>query len=348
MYMVCILHTLGQGGVLGSVKRGTVQYCIYWFMEIIAFCAVDGFAIISGYTATDKPQKYSKIADMWFQAFFYSFVVTAIFAWLKFDTVTPIDSETLKRYILPLSSNAFWFFTAYFVLFFAEPWLYRGISAMPNDTATIALLLIIGPFAWLETTTGVFRTSSGYSAAWLMIAFCVGVLAKKVGFGNGRKIRTLILMLFGCSVITWLNFVFGGKLVSYTSPTVLFSGLLLVLIFERLSPNKKAVGFLSPMAFGIYLFQNNYGIWNNWLKGTCTFIAKMELLPGIGTVLLIALCIFCSGLIVEWIRSRIAILMRLSDFNNLIVKKIELILKKLVCKMQDRGKICGRKQDDTY
>lgn len=34
MYMVCMLHTLGQGGILGVCQAGTVEYKAFWFLEI--------------------------------------------------------------------------------------------------------------------------------------------------------------------------------------------------------------------------------------------------------------------------------------------------------------------------
>ena len=73
MYMVCILHVLGHGGVLNAVTPGTAKYIVYWLLEIISYCAVDAFALISGYTSKLQPhQKYDKIVNMWFQVFFYS------------------------------------------------------------------------------------------------------------------------------------------------------------------------------------------------------------------------------------------------------------------------------------
>ncbi len=42
MYMVCMLHTLGQGGILGVCQAGTVEYKAFWFLEILSYCAVDG------------------------------------------------------------------------------------------------------------------------------------------------------------------------------------------------------------------------------------------------------------------------------------------------------------------
>ena len=82
MYMVCLLHTLGQGGLLQAAAPGSAGFALLWLLEVLAYCAVDGFAMISGFTASDRPQKYVKIVDMWFQVFFYSFVVLVIFTLL--------------------------------------------------------------------------------------------------------------------------------------------------------------------------------------------------------------------------------------------------------------------------
>ena len=37
MYMVAVLHTLGQGGILGSFKQGDLSFSIAWFLETAAF-----------------------------------------------------------------------------------------------------------------------------------------------------------------------------------------------------------------------------------------------------------------------------------------------------------------------
>ena len=60
MYMVCILHTLGCGGVLAACTEGTTPHKVFWLLEILSYCAVDAFALISGYTATDKMRKFEE------------------------------------------------------------------------------------------------------------------------------------------------------------------------------------------------------------------------------------------------------------------------------------------------
>lgn len=78
MFMVCILHVIWRGGILTSFKTETVEDKVYFLWYTICLYAVNGFAIISGYMATNKKQRYSKIIEMWFQVFFYSFILTII------------------------------------------------------------------------------------------------------------------------------------------------------------------------------------------------------------------------------------------------------------------------------
>ena len=49
MFMVVLLHLCGFGGVLSNVKPFSVNYYIAWFLEIVSYCAVDVFALISGF-----------------------------------------------------------------------------------------------------------------------------------------------------------------------------------------------------------------------------------------------------------------------------------------------------------
>lgn len=43
MYMVCMLHTLQQGGILGAISAETNRGCGYSLINTFSYCAVDGF-----------------------------------------------------------------------------------------------------------------------------------------------------------------------------------------------------------------------------------------------------------------------------------------------------------------
>ncbi len=61
MIMIVMLHTLGHGGILRSVSFLSVHYQIAWLLEVIAFGAVNTYAMISGFVSVDSHFKISNI-----------------------------------------------------------------------------------------------------------------------------------------------------------------------------------------------------------------------------------------------------------------------------------------------
>lgn len=329
MFMVCILHTLLQGGIINACEFGTPEHYIYLFLEILCYCAVDGFALISGYTASDKPQNYSKIVDMWFQVFFYSFVITLL-AYI----VSPSDNLLflLIECAFPVTNCAFWYFTAYFALFFVRPALNKFIFSIDTETAKKALIIIIALFSVMSTFADPFNLNSGYSALWLFILYTVGALAKRVGLFESQKSPALIMWWIGCIAFTWLiQFIIGSRnlIISYLSPTILFSGLFMVVLFSRFRPNGKVISKLSPLAFGIYLFHLNKVIWVRIIKDAFAFVASMNIIIGVICVFGIAAVIFLSGMIVEIIRTLFARLLRIHLLSEKIVGVVQQFISRI-------------------
>ena len=66
MYMIVILHVLGNGGVLEATNG--LKNSLAWFMEIGSYCAVNCYAIISGYVCYHEQEKeyhYEKFLHFW-------------------------------------------------------------------------------------------------------------------------------------------------------------------------------------------------------------------------------------------------------------------------------------------
>ena len=51
MFLVVLLHSLGQGGLLYNLSMPDKQHSFVWFLEIFAYCAVNIFGLISGYVS---------------------------------------------------------------------------------------------------------------------------------------------------------------------------------------------------------------------------------------------------------------------------------------------------------
>ncbi len=257
MFMVCVLHSLGQGGVLSSYEHNTTGYKIFWLMEILCYCAVDSFAIISGYVASKKERKYDKLVNMWFQAFFYSFVITGIFVLIgargSWSLGEMIASAT------PVTHTRFWYFTAFFALYFVMPVFNKFFLALSKKTAQKSLIVAFILFSILETFYVPFHTEAGYSFIWLAILYCIGILAQRAELFKKKKTWTLLILWGACIAFTWLKFLWSGsgELINYVSPTILLSGIIMVVLFSRLNLKGTIISKLSPLAFGIYLFQMN-------------------------------------------------------------------------------------------
>lgn len=329
MFMVCMLHTLSQGGVLDACEAGSAKYKIYWFFEIFSYCAVDAFAIISGYMAVDKPRKYEKLVDMWFQAFFYSFVITLILTAVGVNQSW--DVKELIKCALPVSYKKFWYFTAYFVLFLAMPILNKFLFQIDEVTAKRALIVFVVLFLFFGLLDDAFITRWGISTIWVIVLYCIGALAKKAKLFEERKSITLIILWAACVLVTWVlrAFFTFGRFTNYVSPTVVLSGMIMVVLFSRIRIKGTVVSKLSPLAFGIYLFQLNQVIWGVILKKAFVFVAEKNIITGVLCVFGLASLIFASGLIVEYIRTQLARLLRISSLSRKIVEFTDKNINKL-------------------
>lgn len=329
MYMVCMLHTLGQGGILDSTLPGSIDYKVFWLLEIFSYCAVDGFVLISGYMANPKPRKYEKLVEMWFQVFFYSFIVSVILIIAGVN----ITWGAFEFFIaaLPVVSQKFWFFTSYFCLFLSTPILNRFLFAIDEKTAKKVFIIILFMFSFTGIAADPFITTRGRSSIWLIVLYCLGVLAKRIHLFETRKSITLTILWLMCIFGTWVvHTMFGlNNLTGYVSPTVLFSGLIMVILFSRIKFKGTIISKLSPLVFGIYLLQNNEIIWEIVLKDAFVFVVNNPIPIGVLLVFIIALGIFASGLIVEFLRTNLAKLLKISVLSKKIVLLCDTLLGKV-------------------
>ncbi len=288
MYMVCVLHVLGRGGVLSSSVQGTVGYRVFWLLETLSYCAVDGFAIISGYMANDKPRKISKLIEMWLQVLFYSFVLTLILTIIGLNDTW--GKRAILKSLLPVTSDYYWYFTAYFALFLSIPILNKFLFNIDVNNARKAFITIVFVFSFMESVSSAFKTNGGYSAIWLMVLYCIGVLAKKINLFEKWHSVTLIAIWALCILLSWGLHAFFGiqRLITYVSPTILLSGIIMVVLFSRMrihSSMIKVIKKTSPLAFGVYLWQLNKVFWDKYLNGAFVGIVSQPIPVGVTLVI---------------------------------------------------------------
>lgn len=111
MYMIVVLHVLGRGGVLLEAPLLSGKYMLLWTLEIAMYCSVNCYALITGYVYYGTERKWKNILNLWIQTFFYSAGLTILL--LVFNKVNGISIKEIIKLFLPLSSNQYWYFSAY-------------------------------------------------------------------------------------------------------------------------------------------------------------------------------------------------------------------------------------------
>lgn len=241
------------------------------------------------------------------------------------------STTSILKSILPVTSGYYWYFTAFFALFLSIPVLNQFLFTIDTITAKKALIIIALLFSVMEIVATPFQTNGGYSAIWLMVLYCIGVLTKRIKLFETWPHIKLIALWALCILLTWGVCVFIGikRLVNYVSPTILLSGILMVILFSRIRLKGSLIKKISPLAFGIYLLQLNSIIWNDVLQGAFSGIVGRPIYIGVILVVLYAFAVFASGLLVEYIRSILAKLLRITALSNRIAIWVDGILNRL-------------------
>ena len=178
MFMVTILHILAQGGTLNASGRFTSQYEAGWFLQTAAFCAVDIYALISGYVWVYAKYRYRNIIELWLQVLFYTLSITALFWAFVPSSVSAM--EWMKA-LFPVMFNQYWYFSSYVALFIFIPLLNIVLEKMEKRQLQFCIGIILFFFSCIQTVfySDVFGTNDGYSAIWLMILYLVGGYIRK-------------------------------------------------------------------------------------------------------------------------------------------------------------------------
>lgn len=335
MLFVVILHVMGKGGVLNAVEPGSNKYIASWLIEIGAYCAVNCFALASGYTGFRSSRRPSNLLLLWLKVLVYSVGITVCFAAIAPEVVAP---EQWKAALLPTMFQQYWYFTAYFCLFFFMPLLNIAINKLTRKELLVTAGGIIFVFSILPAISGtdIFKVSGGYSAVWLMALYVVGGYVGKYHVLPSMTPFKCLAVYAASVSVTLLALVFlqgqnmkmlaGGDastvLISYTSPTIFVCGISLLMFFERLaiesSPLKKSIAFLVPLSFSVYLIHTHPLIFEHVIKGAFTWIADERALFILPLVLASAFGIYFVCTAIDFIVSKLFAILKVNTFARRI------------------------------
>lgn len=295
MIMIVILHISLRGGILYSTSFGSLRYFAAWLLESLCFCAVNGYAMITGYVSCESNFRYSKIIPLWLQVFFWNVLINIGFIIWGDVTVSPES-------FLPVSGDVYWYFSAYTAMFFFIPFFNRLIAQLDLKGFTVlaaTLFLLFSFYAnCFAKETDPFDLQGGDTVVWLTAMYFLGAYIKK--FGGSLKIKKrlwLAVFLVSGSIPAISSYLLdvtsssslgesiytvnlGGYMLEYNSPFMVIAAAALFMIFKDIdvsSPKAaKATGFFSGASFGVYIIHTHPLIFENVIKDRFSVYADLS------------------------------------------------------------------------
>ena len=292
MLLAAVLHILKKGGVITASEGNLAAYSTVWLLEAAAYCAVNCYALISGYVGYSdrpKPLRLARCIELWLQVVFYSVIITTVYC---IAGVGSVGVSGFADAFLPVTSKQYWYFTAYIGMFFFIP-LLNALVRRVNRRALVSLcIMLIAVFSLYDTFASFWKKDplalvGGHSPLWLGVLYIFGAAMKKLRVPESMSSKKALLIYASAAVFTalfkitgdrLLRFVPGSLFVRDTSPTVLLCAAALSVAFARFKPCRKLTEFavlFAPAAFGVYLLHVSPLVFEHVIGNRFAFIGRL-------------------------------------------------------------------------
>lgn len=273
-----------------------------YYIEILAYCSVDLFALISGYFGImSKKHSSKKFVELIFTYVFYFVIIGVIVVALFHDK---FNAKTLIWSLIP-GIGPSWYLVCYLPICLFRPFVNEAINKFSNSQLKFICIFMAIFFSFFPSLfhLDLMGTSNGYSFIWLLSCYIFGAFIKK-NEGNEKLRNYQWLAIFICCSLVLLFgniFVFHvfnkeiDYFVSYTSPITLLMAVCIFMICKNANfkGNSSILKWLSIFSFDVYLIHGNTILFNGPWKDSFHWIVNLSLpmipLVIIGFAILVAL-----------------------------------------------------------
>lgn len=337
-FLVVLVHVMGQGGIQRNTVPGTASYWVAWFMYILAYCAVNCFALISGYVMVNKTTKAKNIIGLWFQLLFYSLLITVLF-FLALPETRSLKNVAVA--FIPVVGKQWWYTSAYFALFFLIPILNTAINHISKKSYEIFLMAVLVGVCILDCCLpgDPYVLGNGYSPAWLMVLYLVGAYIKKYDLAQKTTAAKSILAFLAMIILTLLSkltirFVTKrffavatseNTFISYTSITIVLASVFLFFFCLKVklgSGIQKAIRFFAPATLGVYLIHVHPLVFEHIIKDAFAGFANKPIVIMVFAALGASLAIYLLCSAIDLLRIQLFKLLRIGKLCEMIDHKI--------------------------
>ena len=340
MFMIVLLHVLGQGGILSKASPLSIHWMVAWFIEILSYVSVNCYALISGYVGFDKGFRLSKVMKLWMEVAFYTITIMLVFSLLYPNM---INRSVINSALMPITSRSYWYISAYFGIIFLTPIVNKAVKNM-SEIELRKLLIYFSIFGILLPALNLsdpMTFQGGYTAFWLLYLYLFGAyikhysIAQKFSFTSLNSffcVTTVTSFLLWCLLQYLLRFRpgllrYSMLLVNYTAPIMFASSLVLFLEFVKFNHFsfmvKKLIKLFAPATLGVYLIHVNHLIWEKYIKGFAVGFVNGSATMMAVKVVFTALCIYLACSFVDLLRIYLFKALRINEICEQISNQIE-------------------------
>lgn len=304
---VVVLHYNGNVA-FNYLIPGTLNFYILYGLEVLFACAVNLFVLLSGYFLSKSGQRrVVRALELIIQVIMIGAVK---YVALNLFSGQPMSLRSLVGAMLPNN----YFVTLYIVVYLLSPYINVLLDKLSAKRFGILLGLCLCLFAVWPTildmaaeltgihlsgmyTTNMGGSQAGYSGINFILMYLIGAYLRRYGFGgNARRVQLLLALVICVGILyVWQRFL-AQSARAYCNPFVIFIGIILFLLFERIEIRSRVVNTLAKGAFTCFLFHDLF----------LPFIGIEKVVNGNTVVLLCHLAISVVGIfLVSWIVWRI-------------------------------------------
>ncbi len=353
MIMVVMLHVLGHGGVYSHAGVLTDNYKVAWFLETLAYCSVNCYALISGFANVKSSFKFRRIVYLWLEVVTLNVGLTLVMHFLV-PTATVTEDYWLRAFF-PLVRRAFWYFCAYFFMFPLIPILNKGILSLKKHQHIIVCFMLMAPSVFrIIMKKDNYVLGSGYSALWLICLYVIGAYFRIYGAPKWAKWFVTLPTFFIATFVAWYNKIHienmyaekliakdspiyenRGILISYISPCMVIMAVSLLMFFMQIKIKHKApkviISNLGKATFGVFILHVGaaFWYWSDFWKQFNAFGKATTVWGMLWRVLVAVLFIYLSASLISLARIYLFKLLRIHKGVDFLAELPPKIIKKI-------------------
>lgn len=298
-------------------------------LEAIAITGVNVYVLISGYYLSSSKVRLSKVLLLILQVYFYTLLISCAMMFVGAYSVKPEDKlDRALRYLFPISSEHYWFVTAYVIMYVLAPVMNAAVNTLERKQLKTVIIGLLTWFCFIKSIVPVkFGTDRmGYDFGWFICLYLIAAYIRKyniVLFRDAKK--SALVYLISVVVIAAFSLVFykinfdTGNFNYYAEVPCHYNfffaltgalGLFSVFRFMRLKENLLAdvIRIIAPYTLGVYLLHMHFEIADRWVEWIEQIIGETPLdnvLTFFIHLVISVLMVFFAGIFVDWIRKYI-------------------------------------------